>query len=79
MDEHRPPAPDAVTLARFIEEAARTAGGMDALRRRLGVSKAALESMSVSDTPLVSDDAKTLLEVFGLSPRGTAGLPDQQD
>jgi hypothetical protein len=69
MVEHPVPGRDAMTLGRFIEQAAESSGGMEALRRRMGVSRARLEDMSVSDTPLLTDDAKALFEVFGLDRR----------
>lgn len=72
------PARDAMTLGTFIEEAAKASGGMEALRRRLGVSKASIESMSASDTPLVTDDAHALFGALGLSPSGAAKLSGQQ-
>lgn len=78
MPEHPLPARDAMTLARFIEEAAKASGGIEPLRRRLGVSRATIESMSVSDTPLVADDATALFEAFGLAPGGAAERSDQQ-
>ena len=66
---------DTMTLARFIEEAANASGGMEALTRRLGLSRAGVERMSVSDQPLLAEDVTALLEVLGLSPDGPAELP----
>jgi hypothetical protein len=77
MAEQPSPPRDTTTVARFIEEAASVSGGMEALRRRLGCSRASIERMRVSDEPMLTDDATALLEVFGLSPGGVAEPSDR--
>lgn len=67
MVEHHPPAQHTITLARFIEQATFICGGIEPLRRRLGISQASIEAMSVSEAPMLDDDAAALLEAFGLS------------
>lgn len=64
-----------MTLAQFVAEAAHASGGMEALGRRMGLSRPTVERMSVSDQPLLTDDATALLEVFGLSPHRAGELP----
>ena len=75
MGERPRPARDTITLGRFIEGAANASGGKKALSRRLGLSRASVERMSVSGEPLLADDAQALLEVSGLSSDSAAELP----
>lgn len=68
MAERRAHVRDVITLGEFVELAAQAAGGMEALRRRLGISKESLEAMGRSETPMPAEDATGLFKAFGLSP-----------
>jgi hypothetical protein len=62
------PGQDTLTMSDFVARAATASGGMVPLRRRMGVSRGALDAMSTSASRVAVHQAEHLARVLGLTP-----------